>query len=234
MLFAFDDDEHDDGEGNLAVDLRALVANADSRGAYLEVVRLRGPAVLEHLLVPPTGSARIGAVSVRGLGNGVALVDDRLVREGERVVVPLDGDELWVRFAPAPRRLLPADASRIAVVLLVIVACLASLTGAANRGVDTERACAGPAAAGAFERARGRAGRRAARRAARRALLARVRLRRRRVCCVLRPRAARAQRPVRRGVPRRSAPDPDGGDGSDDDERSGRALPLARARGPPR
>ncbi|MCC7070449.1 MAG: hypothetical protein IT383_03945 [Deltaproteobacteria bacterium] len=231
MLFAFDDDDHDDSEGFHALDVRALVEGAESRGAFLEIVRLRGAHVLEHRVLPPTGSARFDGVTVQGLGGGVALVDGRIVREGERVALPLDGGELWVRFAPAPRRLLPAEASRIAVVLLVIVACLASLSGVGARGNDAERANAGPPVAGAFERSHTRS----ARRRQRRALAARLRQRRRRAARTRRPRAARAQRPLRRGVPRRSAPDSDGGEGSDDDdERRGRALPRARARGPPR
>lgn len=230
MRFALEEDDHDDGEGLLAFDVRALVEHGESRGAFLEIVRLRGADVLEHWVLPPTGSARLDGVMVQGLGRGRALVDGRLVREGERVVVPLEVGELLVRFAPAPRRFLPAEASRLAVVLLVIVACLASLTAASARGANADRACAGPAVAGAFERSHARS----ARRAQRRAVAARLRLRRRRATRVRRPRTARAHRPLRRGVPRRSAPDPDGGDGPDDDERSGRALPRARARAPPR
>ena len=230
MRFALEEDDQDDGEGLLAIDVRALVERGESRGAFLEIVRLRGADVLEHWVLPPTGSARLDGVFVQGLGGGRARVDGRLVREGERVVVPLEVGELWVRFAPAPRRFLPAEASRLAVVLLVIVACLASLTSASVRGANADRACAGPAVAGAFERSHARS----ARRAQRRALAARLRLRRRRATRVRRPRTARAHRPLRRGVPRRSAPDPDGGDGPDDDERSGRALPRARARAPPR
>ncbi|MBI1949129.1 MAG: hypothetical protein HYS27_25800 [Deltaproteobacteria bacterium] len=230
-----DDAERDDAEDALGVDLRALVERGESSGAFLEVLHLRGANVLEHVVLPPTGAACVAGVEVRGICAGLALVDGRALRDGERVAVPLyDGPrcdgELWVRFSPAPRRLLPAEASRVAIVLFLIVACLASIAGAATRGTDPASSPGGGAVAGAFERAHTRS----ARRARRRAVASRLRAHRRRRVRVRRPRIARARRPMRRCGPRKTAPEPDGGDGSDDDdERRGRALPVARARGPP-
>lgn len=230
VLLAADDDDHDDAEDALAVDLRALVERGGSSGAFLEVLRLRGPNVLEHLVLPPTGAACVAGVDVRGVCAGLALIDGRALREGERVTVPIAEGELWVRFAPAPRRLLPAEASRVAVVLLLMVACLASLTGNAARGADAACATGGAAVAGASEGASARS----ARRTRRRALAFRVRCHRRPRARARRPHSARASRPARRCGPRKTAPKPDGGDGpDDDDEPGGRAHPIARARGPP-
>ncbi len=198
-----------------------------SSGRWIEVLHLVGPRIVEHVVVPPNSRAIVAGV----------MVSDRLFTQGETSVVSvasLEGHgELLVRFVQSPSRLLPTDPSRLALVLLLVAACLSSM--GAHRTVEPLSA---PGVTqldrvDATSRARRR---HAHRREARERLRAPTRRRHAAHARIRRVvRAVRVMRFMRRVVALRTAPepDPDADDPDPDLSISSRPLPEPRARGPP-
>jgi hypothetical protein len=207
---------------------RSFLARSATSGRWLEVLHLVGPRIVEHVVVAPGGRAIVAGVRV----------SDRVFVQGEALVIPVATSEgrgeLLVRFVPSPARLLPTDPSRLALVMLLVAACLASVgahrtaePAAATRATQLERTDVNASA-----RRRGRV-RAPAYASERRRRAVRSRIRR-----VVRTTRTRAVRVTRRAVPRRTAPEPDPGDPDDPNDRSRpsrplRAPPETRARGPP-